>query len=293
MKLINQSAEYLPQQEGLEGVYKQIELAGRTSYLSYDKITDDSAKKFVDMIIKNKHHSVLEHGTVYLKIPVEYPIKSTYEGACKYIFDKYTKTKSICEESDITKGVLFTSTNLRVLQENNWLNDLQYLCEPTTFHEKRLSVKVITSIGIVRELRTHRLFSFVNESTRYCSYDKGRFDGQVTFILPYWVDRNRESNTESEVLYLESLIKAEKNYLSLIKNGCSAQQAREILPLSTKSELVMTAFESDWRHFFDLRLFGKTGEPHPDMKQLAELIKEQFEINGLWDNIMKYPSKFE
>ena len=292
MKIIKQSAEYLPQQIGIDGIYKQIELAGRTSYLSWDKMTDDSAKKFVDMLIKSKHTSVLEHGTVYLHF--------CWPGAVCQVCNQTMPHKLLdkCCMNSYSKvnyhgNDVYVTTNMRVLQENNWLDDLKYLCEPTEFHEKRLSVKVTTSIGIVRELLRHRLFSFVNESTRYCSYNKGRFDGQVTFILPYWVDRNREPNTESEVLYLESLIRAEKNYLSLIKNGCSAQQAREVLPLSTKSELVMTGFESDWRHFFDLRLFGKTGEPHPDMKQLAELIKEQFEINGLWDNIMKYPSKFE
>lgn len=71
MKLIKPKAELLLQQPGLEGVYKQIELAGRTCYKSTDKITEDSAKPFVDRMINSKHTAMLEHGTVYLKIPIQ------------------------------------------------------------------------------------------------------------------------------------------------------------------------------------------------------------------------------
>ena len=65
MKLIESSVEIIPQAEGLDGIYKQCELAGRTAYKSQDKITEDSAKKFVDAMIKSNHGAVLEHGTVF------------------------------------------------------------------------------------------------------------------------------------------------------------------------------------------------------------------------------------
>ena len=68
MRLIKPKAELLLQQPGLEGVYKQIELAGRTCYKSTDKITEDSAKPFVDRMINSNHLAMLEHGTVYLSI---------------------------------------------------------------------------------------------------------------------------------------------------------------------------------------------------------------------------------
>ena len=93
---------------------------------------------------------------------------------------------------------------------------------------------------------------------------------------------------------MHPLAQLEATYMSLINDfKCKPQEARDILPNATKTTLVITAFESDWRQFFDQRLFGKTGEPHPDMKILAEQIKEKFEINNLWDSIMKYPSKYE
>ena len=71
MKLIDSKVELLPQPAGLEGIYKQIEIAGRTCYKSEDKITPDSAKEFVDRMIKNGHTAMLEHGTVYLKVPAD------------------------------------------------------------------------------------------------------------------------------------------------------------------------------------------------------------------------------
>lgn len=285
MKLINQSAEYLPQGNGIEGIYKQIELAGRTSYLSWDKMTDDSAKKFVDMLIKSKHTSVLEHGTVYLKLPPVIDEKTTLSHSFDYDRNPYSKIVFNGYDAD------YATTNLRVLLENNWLNDLKYLCEPTEFHEKRLSVKVITDIGVTREFNRHRTFSIVEQSTRYCNLSKSG----ISFIKPYWYDEKDDySNDDISKSDFDTMCDlAERDYNILIGTLKKPQMARTVLPLCTKTEVVYTAFESDWRHFFDLRLFGKTGEPHPQMKQLAELIKQEFEKAGLWEEIMKYPSKYD
>ena len=183
----------------------------------------------------------------------------------------------------------------------------KYLCEPTEFHKKRLSVKVITDIGVTREFNRHRTFSIVEQSTRYCNFSKDKFGNEITFIKPVWFDSFTEKQKESYSLMLQD---AENAYFTLLDtwenrkpdrryktgfkgNPLTPQQARQVLPLCTKTEVVYTAFESDWRHFFDLRLFGKTGEPHPQMKQLAELIKQEFEKAGVWEGIMKYKSKFE
>jgi thymidylate synthase (FAD) len=226
---------------------------------------------------------------------------------------------------------IIVTTNLRVLQENGWLDDLKYLCEPTEFHEKRLSVKVITDIGVTREFNRHRTFSIVEQSTRYCNFSKDKFGNELTFIIPeYWKEYYRVTlsqndeysckNSGNGILMLNqnqetvdwnfvrnkmlcetliNLLDIENHYIFMTsytyngKTPYKPEQARQILPLCTKTEVVYTAFESDWRHFFDLRLFGKTGEPHPQMKQLAELIKQEFEKAGVWEGIMKYPSKYE
>ena len=140
MKLIESKAEYISQEEGLEGLYKMIELAGRTAYHSQDKITPDSAKNFVDRMIKSHHGAALEHGTVYLNMPYD----SVYEE------NPYSK-------SSWDGHNMFVSTNYRVLVEHNWLDDLQYLCSPTEFHEKRYTMRFTCSRAIAQELTRHKL----------------------------------------------------------------------------------------------------------------------------------------
>ena len=322
MKLINQSAQYLPQQAGIDGIYKQIELAGRTSYLSWDKMTDGSAKKFVDMLIKSKHTSCLEHGTVYLKLPAvtEDKFMPTVKEWWPIVHSPYSKSNDVSLSNDpndlgnIDKMFLAITTNLRVLLENNMPIEhiSKYLCEPTEFHEKRLSVKVVTSRSISHELVRHRSMSFIQESQRYIGYDKDRFGGEITYIIPSWLEYNIEPNVyhrtynldgsikktnfgfvgENEA-FLDSLCRSEHCYMSLLSMGFKPQQAREVLPNATKTTLIITAFESDWREWFAQRYFGKTGQPHPDMIVLANLIKDEFEKAGVWEGIMKYPSKYE
>lgn len=160
MKLIESKAELVLQQKGLEGVYKQIEICGRTCYKSEDKITEDSAKGFVERMIKSNHTAMLEQGTVYLKIQGVTKSFIGHSNIGKYLENSYSKVV-------FGEGTTFyITTNYRVLIENNWLNDLKYLCEPTEFHEKRICVKFICDRAIANELVRHRVFSFAQESTR-------------------------------------------------------------------------------------------------------------------------------
>lgn len=172
MKLIKPSFEILEQGPGLQGIYKQIELAGRTCYKSLDKITEDSAEGFVDRMIESQHYAMLEHGTVYLKIPARYidisekldiPIIS-YE-VLKYQNNPYSKVNLANSDEDVFFSCI--TTNYRVLVENGWLDDLRYLCEPTEFHEKRVTVRFTTDRGVSHEFVRHRTMSFAQESTRY------------------------------------------------------------------------------------------------------------------------------
>lgn len=261
MKLINQSVEYIPQEEGLEGIYKQIEIAARVCYKSENRSTGDS-KSFVDKLIKMKHFSMLEHGTIYLKLPVDYSNKSYIDCDTKYTDNPYSKL--VYED-----GVAHITTNYRVLVENNWLDDLKYLCKPTELHPKRLTFKLTTSISLVRELIRHRAFSFANESTRYIDYRK---KGELIFIKPTWYNEKLPAHKEAFSALGEV---TETYYNGLRMIGEPAQFAREVLPLCTKSELVMTGFEDDWSNFLDIRLRGTTGKPHPDMVELAKLIENE------------------
>lgn len=293
MKLIQSEAKYIPQENGLEGIYKQIELAGRTCYKSEDKITEDSAKGFVDRMIKSKHYAMLEHGTVYLTIPND-------NDLCLLLkMNPYTKCNPV-------EGTCYITTNLRVLVEHKamWLID-KYLCEPTEYHEKRYTFKFITDQGVLREITRHRVFSFAVESTRYCNYTKDKFDKQIKFILPFWMDEKQlgehdadviiiqaqqitpisiTSEEYAEICFMESLALAEFNYNAMIRAGWKPQQARNVLPLATKCDMFMTGFMSDWKHFFELRMFGTTGKPHPDMELLAfKASKEAIKANIIND----------
>ena len=269
MKLINSSFGILEQEPGLQGIYKQIELAGRTCYKSLDKITKDSAKDFVDRMINSKHYAMLEHGTVYLKFDfMAGGIATGAKDGTKYIGNPYSKVNF---GDGITQYVI---TNYRVLVENGWLYDLKYLCEPTEYHEKRVTVRFVTSNGIAREFTRHRVFSFAQESTRYCNYtNQSKFGNELTYI-----HNSDEINIEQKDVYE----RIERCYKNLIANGMKPQMARDILPLALKTELVMTGFVSDWQYLFRLRtsFLAETGKPHPDMSNLCDPLYKEFVKRG-------------
>lgn len=286
MNLIKPSFEIIEQEPGLQGVYKQIELAGRTCYKSEDKITEDSAETFVNKMLESNHTAMLEHGTIYLKHEAE-PVKGIQE--CDALFKKYKDdafsvyyTIRRCKNNKTIVGG-YVTTNLRVLIENGWLDDLQYLCEPTEYHEKRITVRFICDRGVSHEFVRHRVFSFAQESTRYCNYSKDKFGNNVTYIIPCWtktkeceIDTSQPCGFTAEDAWICMLGKAERHYFQLISMGWKAQEARAVLPNALKTELVMTGFVKDWQHFFDLRALGTTGAPHPQAKELAEPLMHEF-----------------
>lgn len=271
MKLIESKVEVIEQQPGLEGMYKQIELAGRTCYKSEDKITEDSAKEFVDRMIKSKHGAMLEHGTVYLKVSVKYdneehcwPIPQNF---FPFFFErnKYSKVRKV-EAEDVCSW--YVTTNMRVIAENNLFACLEFICEPTEMHEKRITARFTCDRGVSHEIVRHRVMSFAQESQRYVGYDKEKFGGEVTFIKPHWYNEEFPAC----LTCIESLKRSEKEYLDLREMGLKPQDARDVLPNATKTEVVVTGFESDWEHFFELRTVGAA---HPDMRKLALELQEK------------------
>lgn len=312
MKLIESKAEYIPQTD----LYKHIEFCGRTAYKSEDKITENSAKEFVDRLVKSKHGAVLEHGTVYLIIPEKEQKRYEYT---LLICNPYTK--AILHDRDC-----YITTNYRVIIENDITHMLAYTSKPTEFHEKRYTIKFTTDRGVSHELVRHRKFSFVQESQRYCNYSKDKFGGEITFVKPnwfkehqilinadvaqspdingavfyerpyktYWINTNADgTNWYKEDFFIHGCQTSEACYKLMLSEGCTPQEARAILPNATKTEVLMTGFASDWRFFFDLRYYGKTGKPHPDMELLAGKAREEFIKTGIWEDIMSKPSKFD
>lgn len=341
MKLIKPKFEIIEQKPGLQGILEQIEIAARNCYKSESNIKYDSngnsltAKDFVDKVVNQyQHQSVAEHGTVYLKSREwdRDPLKH-YAGNpfSKYVH-LYIDTE-VCQDDTSYLYEEYVTTNYRVIIENNWIDDLKYLCEPTEFHKKRVSVKFVCDRGVLQEFRTHRVFSrddddnFIcdignfsacAESTRYCNYSKDKFDNELTFIIPCWTSliegyygfeystsmdikggpltiskgylyfdkppitdmeiSEAEAINDENTPFIDSLDTAEQSYLKLLDQGWKPQQARAVLPNALKTELIMTGFISDWKHFFELRSnkYGRGGA-HPQADELATPLYEEFQ----------------
>ena len=264
----------MEQSPGLKGIYKAIEVAGRTCYKSLDKITDDSAKGFVDRMIASQHYAMLEHGTVYLKVPTgKYSFLDVdYFDDCDDIKDSFFSNPYT--RIHYQEGYYYISTNYRVLVENfseEFISELlQYLCEPTEYHEKRVTVRFIADIHFYKDTTRHRVFSWAIESTRFCNYLKEKFGMSVSFMKPTWIKEEDIPELEEDCKTMESI------YFKWINKGYQAQHAAYFLPQGTKAEVIMTGFVSDYNHFFDLRAKGTTGAPHPDVRALAEPLMHEF-----------------
>lgn len=160
-----------------------------------------------------------------------------------------------------------------------------------------LSVRFICSRGVSHEIVRHRLFSFAQESTRYCNYSKGKFGGECTFIVPPdkdWSvnvedyeaagDCNNPDDIYSQWIWYWSLYVCEGEYMNLLKTGWSPQEARDVLPNALKTEIVVTGNYREWRHFFKLRCDEKA---HPHMRALAKDLLEdvKYRIPVVFDDL--------
>lgn len=268
MKLIKQSFQFVNQKGfTLRDIYKHIEYCARISYKSQDKITDTSYEKFVNMLESRGHDRPLEFGTVYLTL------RGDDTDALRNIFiyaeNPWTKIRKqvIKAEYDPNIRVVlnYVTTNYRVIVENHLEEDLKYLCEPTEYHYKRYTVHMILDRGVMDEFRTHVGLSHLAESTRYCNYSKDKFGNELTFIQPCWDIRG--SN------YIDFLQHAEWGYFRMLKNGWTPQQARSVLPLGIKSELISCGFKDAWENFFKRR---DAPDAHPMAQEIANPMHKEF-----------------
>lgn len=137
-----------------------------------------------------------------------------------------------------------------------------------------MTVRFIVDRGISHELVRHRICSFAQESTRYCNYSLGKFNSEITVIMPFYLEPGTDGYNE----WYESCLHAEKAYFKLLDIGYTAQEARCVLPTSLKTEVVVTTNFREWRHILNLRAVGKTGAPHPQMVEvMMPLLKEMKE----------------
>lgn len=290
MNIIKPSFEIWEQPSGIDGIYRQIERAGRVCYKSENHQTADSARPFVERMVNSQHTAMLEHATVYLKI-------AAGQSDFDYRHNRFTHVNTVGSTDYVT-------TNYRVIIENHREADMCFLTDPLPEHERRVTVHFTTQIAITREYNRHRVNSMAEQSTRYCNYSKAKFGNEISVNLPTWVaaepgfDEAKAANAGFKALCAEVAdgrsddwdavtawtfgnLAAEHAYMQLIALGRKPQEARVVLPLDTNTELIHTAFTSDWKHFFDLRALGTTGAPHPDAKVLAMPLYEEFMQKGL------------
>ena len=310
IKVVNPSVEFW-KQDGytLDAIWKHIARCTRVAYQSTPKNENEDAYEFLKRtIFKGKdvlnerltkedilsmHLSCCEHATVHLKIPM---VDICLGCASRFIDQPYSRVKKY-------DRYCYVVTNVRVLLENHWMDSLKYIDNTPNnpYYIPRHTICFITDIGASRELNRHRVNSVSEESTRYCAYDKGKFGNGITVAkLPWIPDVDNEIDfsdytngffNDNEIFNNECIEEQYTDnwtavdwffyglqicdlvYRKTRELGWTAQQAREILPLNTKTQVVHTAFVDDWEHYIDLRSNGVSGVPHPMAKELADEVK--------------------
>lgn len=277
MKLIKQSFEILEQKDfSLISIKKFIERCGRVCYKSEDKITDDSYEKFVNMLEKRDHARPLEFGTVHLKISSGMLFEEFLQDLvdCKLYNPAWIKYKELPEYTYVTTNYRHY---LQIIKECPYI--AKYFTEQDNcYYPSRYTVHMVLSRGIMDEFRTHVGLSHLAESTRYCAYNKNKFNNEVTFVIPNWVNTNcpnkeQEGSSVASMEWSTAILDAENSYMNLIRMGCTAQEAREVLPLSVKSELISCGFEDAWKNFFYRRC---AKDAHPMAREIAIPLREEF-----------------
>ena len=308
MKILQQSANVLVPETPM----KHIEKIGRICYKSEDKIADGTDKKFVERMFKSKHHAMLEHYRFIMEVsPMVYePLMAvahphigmthrTYEGKDRFVisFNARALTNIVEDSHAADFGVLpMAIASIRdeliahIVREYDcyelfgWnRNDIHMLStgvefinnDPDAMSDDEwmihgwMSGHMITDRGISHEIVRHREeTSFAQESTRYCNYGNNKFGNEITVIDQGFEDHIR-SKWECAMMYSEDM------YFGLLKCGLTPQMARSVLPTCLKTEIVMTAPMYEWKHFFDLRMQGTTGAPHPLIQDLSTMLYDK------------------
>lgn len=180
-----------------EEIPQFIELCGRTAYQSQDRIAEDSAGRFCEMLKRRRHESVFEHASI--------------------------------------------------------------------------SVAIVTDRGVSHELVRHRMASYTQESTRYCRYGSGI--AVIDLASGFKYDFNNPADGLKYRIWLDAMEHAERSYLNMLAAGATPEEARSVLPNSTKTQIVMTANVREWLHVFELRTDRAA---HPQMREVMSAIQADF-----------------
>lgn len=317
MRAIKPFAEIMDIDIGKD-VLKKIEWIGRTCYKSTDKITDDSAEKFVAGLIKRGHEAMVEHASFcfeidngvyyWMKDSIQYLsdrcgfksfMRFTSDGrnlmsgnvrAWRDLFRHLTAWVGIpaCFEGFIKENyVLFPEYQGQVFIGKLgfirpvYTDDLKTENEFLTHCD--VTVRFVVDRGVTHEIVRHRPASFAQESTRYCNYAKDKFGGEITFIIPEFF----KYGSPEWVLWKTAMEECENTYMTMMELGVTPEKARTVLPNSLKTELIMTANCAEWVHFFGLRACNNTGKAHPQMLEVSRPLLDDFKktISVVFDGL--------
>ena len=297
-EFINPSATLITEKDPL----KLIESVGRTCYKSEDRITEDSARGFVRGLMKSNHTAMVEHSNIVFDI-------SLMDEDDIAVFLSLMSCRFLNVTVNEEESRVLVSGNVRALNEaaGTWTGkeggavllktldahnpNLVYVDEAlyrdadadgvkiididTTpnlsleelAQHKYLSFRLVTDRGVTHELVRHRIPSFGQESTRYVNYMEG-----IAICLPTGFYERPEI---VQMEYQAAFVDADNHYRKLIELGEKPQQARAVLPTALKTEIVVTTNLAEWNHIWNLRMFGTTGAPHPDIKALMDKVYMQ------------------
>lgn len=259
MKVIEQSYEIIKE----PNLLKRIELCGRVCYKSENKITDDSAERFVDMLVKRGHTSVLEHAQV--KIPYDMLgdmlDRQDVLGELDYLKIKSSEYRMVVEWID---GEQYAVMNARdFINLGGTLEELKKL---EHYREDFMTVRFVTDRGVTHELVRHRTLSFSQESTRYVNYASS----DIQFVKPA---HPMFQSDESMTAWKTACEQSEKAYKYLINEcGVSPQEARAVLNNSVKTEIIVSGPIEWWMHMLYLRT---TVGAHPQIRALMTSLNEE------------------
>ena len=164
--------------------------------------------------------------------------------------------------------------NISAGSAEHFVRNLLHMGHLAMIEHASASYRVVCDRGVTHEIVRHRLFSYAQESTRYCNYKGG-----VTFIIPPWLELDEGDYIGSDTLvftrrkelwsWIKILLKCEDTYTDVLNMGWTPQQARSVLPNALKTEIVITGNLREWLHFFELRCASTA---HPQMQEIANMI---------------------
>jgi len=256
MKIVEPKVEIITEQNPL----KRIEIAGRTCWQSEGKITEDSALPFVQRLIARGHMTPLEHARIDIPISEMDDLEKGrlvfpygFESRCFYDLPKNDETWPINIRDYLAIG-----------------GDIQRVADGEfPMADDYLTVRFTCDRAIANELVRHRVFSFCQTSTRYVCYS-----GDIEFVMPLPFDGYDSMNNEIFETWELSCKRSEESYQRLLYYGASPHEARNVLQLSLKTELIMTGLHSDWQTLIEMR---SDKAAHPQMQYLMKLLKEEME----------------